>query len=234
MNVMNKDETYFDCKELRDAVIKTARRMNSEGINVNSSGNVSVRCKRGEKEGFLITPTGLAYDGLEPKDLVFVELKDNGVSFWGELKPSSEFRLHELIYRARSELNAIVHTHSKYATILACMQEGIPSFHYMVAASGADSIKCSEYALFGTEKMAQLVLETLGDKARACLIGHHGAISAGLSLQKAFSLAVEVENLAQMWVEIKKLGGCQLLNSEQMKEVMEKFSTYGVQKGEIK
>jgi L-fuculose-phosphate aldolase len=212
-----------DSRELREAVIATARAMNERGINVNKSGNVSVRCARGTRAGFLLTPTGVPYDRLEPDDVAFV---DNDGRATGRCEPSSEWRFHAAIHAARPELHAVVHTHSAHATALACQGLGIPAFHYMVAVAGGPDIRCSEYATFGTQELADLALAALRDR-KACLLAHHGVIACGASLDAALALAVEVENLARTYVVVRTLGEPRLLDRAEMDRVLERFGTYG-------
>jgi len=212
-----------DSLELREAVIATARAMNERGINVNKSGNVSVRCARGARAGFLLTPTGVPYDRLEPDDIAFVGLDGRAT---GRCEPSSEWRFHAAIHGTRPELRAIVHTHSTHATALACQGLGIPAFHYMVAVAGGDDIRCSDYATFGTQALADHALAALQDR-RACLLAHHGVIACGASLDAALALAVEVENLARTYVIVRSLGEPRLLDRAEMERVVERFGTYG-------
>jgi L-fuculose-phosphate aldolase len=212
-----------DSLALREAVIATARAMNERGINVNKSGNVSVRCARGARAGFLLTPTGVPYDRLEPDDIVFVGLDGRAT---GRCEPSSEWRFHAAIHGTRPELRAIVHTHSTHATALACQGLGIPAFHYMVAVAGGDDIRCSDYATFGTQALADHALAALQDR-RACLLAHHGVIACGASLDAALALAVEVENLARTYVIVRSLGEPRLLDRAEMERVVERFGTYG-------
>ena len=212
-----------DGRELREAVIATARAMNESGINVNKSGNVSVRCARGTRAGFLLTPTGVPYDRLEADDIAFVG--DDGRAT-GRCEPSSEWRFHAAIYAARPEVHAVVHTHSAHATALACQGLGIPAFHYMVAVAGGDDIRCSDYATFGTQALADNALAALQDR-KACLLAHHGVIACGASLDAALALAVEVENLARTYVVVRSLGEPRLLDRAEMARVLERFRTYG-------
>jgi L-fuculose-phosphate aldolase len=214
---------HDDSRELREAVIATARAMNERGINVNKSGNVSVRCARGARAGFLLTPTGVPYDRLEPDDIAFVGPDGRAT---GRCEPSSEWRFHAAIYAARPELHAVVHTHSTHATALACQGLGIPAFHYMVAVAGGDDIRCSDYATFGTQALADNVLVALQDRS-ACLLAHHGVIACGATLDAALALAVEVENLARTYVIVRTLGEPRLLDRAEMERVLERFETYG-------
>lgn len=206
-------------------VIECSRRLAHEGLNINSSGNFSIRTVSEEGEGFLITPSGMSYDCLKPKDICFVRLSD-GCSF-GFREPSSEWRLHSEIYLARPELRAIAHTHSPFAAVLSCRDESIPPLTYMTAVSRTESIPCAPYATFGSEALAEGCVKTLGESGRACLLSHHGAVACGANAKEAEGLAREIENLARMWAEIQKLGGCKLLDSAEMKKVLKKFENYG-------
>jgi L-fuculose-phosphate aldolase len=212
-----------DSIALREAVIATARAMNASGINVNKAGNVSVRCRRGPRPGFLLTPTGVPYERLVADDIAFVD--DDGHAV-GRCEPSSEWRFHAAIYRAREDLEAVVHTHSAHATALACQGLSIPAFHYMVAVAGGADIRCAEYATFGTQALADNVLTALAGR-RACLLAHHGVIACGATLESAYALAVEVENLARTYVVVRGLGEPRLLPAEEMERVLERFRSYG-------
>lgn len=217
-------------EKLRQQIIETARRMNVLGINVNKSGNVSARIRINGIDGFLITPTGIAYEELLPEDIVFIPFeKAIGLKELNRRLPSSEWLMHEKVYRQREDLAAIVHTHSACATALACQDMGIPPFHYMVAAAGGDRIECAPYALFGTEKLADIAASAL--KLRnACLLSHHGVLAAAKSLSAALNLAHEVENLAHMYILTRQLGEPKVLSAEQMDEVLKQFKTYGQQR----
>jgi L-fuculose-phosphate aldolase len=154
---------------LRDAVVATALAMNAAGINRGKSGNVSARHHDGSFDGFLITPSGLAYERTRAVDIVAVALSGEAS---GSRAPSSEWRFHRDIYRSRNDVAAIVHTHAPFATTLACMDRAIPAFHYMVAIAGGRDIRCAPYATFGTQALSDHAVEALRER-RACLrIGH--------------------------------------------------------------
>lgn len=213
-----------DSRALREILIETARAMNAAGINVNKSGNVSVRCQRGATAGFLITPTGIPYAQLTPDEVVFVRL-DNAECIGGRV-PSSEWRFHLDILRTRREFNAIVHTHSRAATALAVHGRGIPAFHYMVAVAGGNDIRCARYATFGTQSLSDNALEALAGR-KACLLAHHGVIACEATLHAALRLAIEVENLAQTYLHACVLGEPPILADEEMRRVAAAFLTYG-------
>ncbi len=174
----------------------------------------------------LITPTGMAYGELKPSDLV--AMRNDGSAMAGQRAPSSEWRFHLAIYRAREDAEAIVHTHSLNATALACIHRSIPAFHYMVAVAGGDRILCAPYATYGTETLARNVVKALGDR-QACLIANHGAVAVGETLRKAYDLAWEVETLSAQYARARQLGRPRLLSAREMNLVLEKFKTYGKQ-----
>ncbi len=211
--------------ELCNAIIETALKLNETGLSAGASGNVSARADG----GFLITPSGMAYGKLRAEDIVFVDFDG---AFQGALAPSSEWRFHRDIYRTRQSAGAVVHAHPPYATARACLNEGLPAFHYMVAAAGGTDIRCCPYALFGTEELSRVVLEALGGR-RACLMGNHGLVAFGDDLEKALGLALEVEVLAQQYQLALQMGAPKLLSKRQMDVVLKRFQSYGAnaQKG---
>jgi L-fuculose-phosphate aldolase len=212
---------YLSHAQLRYDVINTAVKMNKLGINQGKSGNVSARVD----EGFLITPTGIPYEDTKREQIVLMKLDG---TFEGETLPSSEWRFHRDIYASRADAQAIVHTHSAYATTLACMAREIPAFHYMIAAAGGDNIRCAPYATFGTQELSDNAVEALRDR-KACLLAQHGMICLGPSLEKALALAVEVESLAQMYWQALQIGEPKVLGEAEMATVIAKFATYGQQ-----
>ena len=206
----------------RDQVVAAIRQLVETGLTSGSSGNVSVRADG----GMLITPTGLAPAALAPSDVVAMAL--DGEVAGNQLRPSSEWRIHADIYRAKPEVNAVVHCHSPYATILACAHRTIPAQHYMIAAAGCDEIPLAPYATFGTEALSEGAVSALAD-AKACLLANHGQVATGASLSGAMKLAALVEELAHWHWGALAIGGPVLLSDEQMLEVRGAFSSYGQQ-----
>jgi L-fuculose-phosphate aldolase len=206
--------------ELRAQLIDTCVRMNALGINQGKSGNASARL---DDRRFLITPSGIPYDELKPADIVAMTVDGE---WYGEKRPSSEWRFHRDILVARPDVSAVVHTHGMLATSLACLHKSIPAFHYMVAVAGGDSIRCAPYATFGTQELSDHALAALKDR-RACLLANHGLIAVGTTLAAALALAVEVEALAGMYLKALSVGEPLLLSSAEMKRVIDLFRTYG-------
>lgn len=209
-----------DSRELREAVIATAIDMNALGINRGKSGNVSARID----DGFLVTPSGMPYAEIAADDIVAMRI--DGSHEATTRKPSSEWRFHRDIYASRSDALAIVHTHSPFATTLACLDFGIPPFHYMIAVAGGHDIRCSPYATFGTQELSDHAVRAL-DGRRACLLSHHGMIAIGMSLKAALALAVEVETLAEMYWRALQVGKPSLLSADELDIVLTKFADYG-------
>ncbi|MFN2168403.1 MAG: class II aldolase/adducin family protein [Anaerolineae bacterium] len=210
----------MDEQALREQMRACGQRLLSHGLCVGSAGNISVRCE----EALLITPSGADYNSLTAGDMVKLSLAGEQLS--GELRPSSEWPMHCAIMAERPDAAAIVHTHSPHATALACCGRDIPAFHYMVAVAGGASIRCAPYATFGSPELAGYALDAL-DHRQACLLANHGVIALGGTLEKAFALAVEVENLAAQYTLVLQLGGGNILDDAAMAEVMAAFAHYG-------
>jgi L-fuculose-phosphate aldolase len=204
----------------RQSVIEACREMNRLGINQGTSGNISLR----HEDGMLITPTSVPYETMQPEQIVFMKL-DGGLD--AKQRPSSEWRFHRDILKARPEVNAVVHAHPPYATVIAIMGREIPPIHYMIACAGGDTIRCAPYATFGTEELSQHAVAGLEDRS-ACLLAHHGMIVVGASLPKAMWLAVEVETLARQYHGCLQIGTPPLLSKAEIENVRAQMAGYGV------
>jgi L-fuculose-phosphate aldolase len=203
----------------RQSIIDACLRMNSLGINQGTSGNISLR----HEDGLLITPTGTPYETMQPEQIVFMKL-DGSVET--NQRPSSEWRFHRDILKARPEVNAVVYAHPTYSTILAIMDMAIPAVHYMIACAGGNTIRCAPYATFGTEELSHHAVAALEDRW-ACLLAHHGMIAIGSSLDKAMWLAVEVETLARQYHGCLQIGTPPLLPRAEIENVRGRMAGYG-------
>lgn len=206
---------------LRSEMVDTCRQMNSSGINQGTAGNLSVRLDN----GFLITPSGMPYENMKPEDIVHMDFDGTYVG----RRPSSEWRFHRDILKARTDINVVLHCHSTFATTLAVHYRTIPSFHYMTGVAGGTTIRCAEYATFGTQALSDNALVALKDRL-ACLLGQHGQIALGKNLEAAIWLAVEVETLSKMYVHALTLGEPPILSDEEMSRVIEQMKrmSYGL------
>jgi len=205
--------------QLRQELLDISRELVNQGLNKGASGNCSVRLGQGR---FLITPSAIPPCDTQLCDLVEMSMQGQIMS---NGRPSSEWRFHKDIYLARPEVNAIIHTHSMFATTIACIQLDIPAFHYMIAMAGGDSIRCAPYELFGTQELSDVAIKALEDR-KSCLLANHGLIVIDGCLKNALSLVVEVENLAEQYWRILQTPHLHLLSSSEMELVLDKFKTY--------
>ena len=205
---------------MREVLLNITQKLSEIGLNKGTSGNVSVR----SGDGFLITPSGMEVADMTPQSMV--QMQFDG-SFEANKIPSSEWRFHRDILKNRNEINAIVHTHSMFATTLACLHQDIPPFHYMIAVTGADTIRCAPYALFGSQQLSDNALIAL-QNSKACLLANHGMIALGRDLDDALAVAIEVENLCDQYWRILQINpNPPLLSETEMSEVFQQFKGYG-------
>lgn len=204
---------------LRQGLVTVMREMDTSGLNHGTAGNASVRIG----EHFLVTPSGIPAPQLAPEHIVKI---DRSGAYSGDVRPTSEWRMHAGLLAGRPDINAVVHCHSQYATTLACANKPIPPLHYMTAVSGGPDIRVAPYALFGSDELAEAVIETLQGR-RACLMANHGQIALGRSLPEALLIAREVEVQASFYYGTLAIGGPTLLSGEQMEAVFGAFLSYG-------
>lgn len=208
---------------LREDLVATARRMSELGLAPGMSGNVSVR----SPVGMLVTPSGMPYAGLVGDDAV--ELRMDGTARPGQRTPSTEWRLHRDILAARTDVGAIVHTHSLFCTTISTLRGPIPALHYMVVLAGSDEIPCAEYATFGSPELAIAAVRALGT-GKACLLANHGMVALGDTLDAALRLAAEVETLASQYWHAVQIGQPHILDRDELLRVRAKFAEYGQKK----
>lgn len=202
-------------------IINTCLEMTRLGLNQGTAGNVSVRYQ----EGFLITPSGIAYDKLTESHIVYIDA--DGHHEAGKV-PSSEWRFHQAVYQTRLDANAVVHNHSIHCTAVSILNRPIPAIHYMIAAAGGDDIPCAPYATFGTKALSEHVAVAMKNR-KATLLQHHGLIACEENLAKALWLAHEVEVLATLLLVILPIvDEVPVLSKEEISVVLEKFKTYGL------
>ncbi|SIO43624.1 L-fuculose-phosphate aldolase [Rhodovulum sp. ES.010] len=210
----------MDEDQTRAAIVAACLKMNAVGLNQGSSGNISVR----QGDRILVTPSSIPYEEMVPEDIVALDM--DGTPH-GARKPSSEWRFHLDLLRARPELGAVVHAHAPYCTTLAIMHMEIPAVHYMVAAAGGGTIRCAPYETFGTQALSDRIIAAMEGR-KACLMAHHGMLAAEATLDRAMWLAVEVEALARQYHGALLLGDPPTLSDAQLAEAVAQFTAgYG-------
>ena len=208
-----------DESSIRQSIINACLEMNALGINQGTSGNISVRWS----DGLLITPSGVPYERMRREDIVAIKLDG---SYEHRLKPSSEWRFHCDVMKARADVNAIVHAHPIYATAFAMCRKDIPAVHYMIAAAGGPTIRCGGYASYGTAELSEIAVTALEGR-KACLLANHGMIATGPDLDKAIWLALEVETLCKQYAAALQVGKPHVLADDEIALTVEKFRDYG-------
>ncbi len=206
--------------QLRERMAQVMKAMDHRGLNRGTSGNLSARWG----EAMLVTPSGVPPERLTGEQMVLVQ--PDGSTPEGALRPSSEWRMHQQILNRRPDANAVVHCHSRHATILACAGREIPSMHYMVAVGGGSSVPVAPYATFGSVELAEAVVDTLDGRA-AALMANHGQIVVARSLDAALAIAEEIEEQAAVYWGTLAIGGPKLLDQDEMNLILKRFGTYG-------
>jgi L-fuculose-phosphate aldolase len=206
----------------RNTIVAFGKKLLTSGLTAGTGGNLSIANRK--KNVVAITPSGVDYLEMSPEDVVLVGM-EGGLIETSKYKPSSELLFHLALYRRRQDIQAVVHTHSVYATTLATLGWEIPAFHYLVAYSG-EKVPLAAYATFGSEKLARNVADAIGEN-NAVLMESHGVVTVGATLAKAFETADIIEYVARVYYLAKNLGEPTILSDEEMKKVIEKFKGYG-------
>ena len=209
--------------DLKIKIIKYIKKLNSTNLSPLVSGNISIRTRKNGINGFLITPSGRKYNNLKPRDIVFVS--ESGDFRRNQAAPSSEWQFHRDIYLSKKGVKSIVHCHSVCATAVSSFQKSIPAFHYMIAIAGGNDIKCAKYGIFGSKKLSNNINKALKNRL-ACIISNHGQVAVGKSIEDAFELAEEVENLCHQYITSLRVGIPKILSKKEMERVLKKMKNY--------
>ncbi|WP_434800320.1 L-fuculose-phosphate aldolase [Acetoanaerobium noterae] len=204
----------------KEQVVRYGKKLIDRRLTTGSGGNISVYNR--EKNLVAISPSGLDYYETTPEDIVILDIDGHLVE--GKHRPSSEAGMHLAFYKNRADVSGIVHTHSKFATAIACMGWELPAVHYLIGMAG-HRVKCTGYATYGSDELAKKALETIGD-SNAVLLANHGLIALGEDVDRAFSTAEHLEFVSEVYYLTKTLGTPNILSDENMDEVMKKFGTY--------
>lgn len=211
-------------QEARELLVEYGRKMSAAGLSTGTSGNLSIY--DADSGLMAITPSGMDYFSITPEDIVVTDLGAHVVE--GVRKPSSEWALHTLFYRGHPEARAVVHTHSVYCTTMAVLGIPLRAVHYAIAGTGAAEVPCAPYRLFGTTELAEEAVRVCGE-GRAVLLGNHGLVVWGKDLPGAYSLACDLEFVAEIQWRAMAAGTPRVLTEEEMAAAMVRFQTYGQQ-----
>lgn len=202
-------------------LIEYGKMLVKAGLTKGTGGNLSIYDRKAGTVA--ITPSGIDFFEIRPEDIVIIDL--DGKVIEGNRKPSSEWEMHLMPYRTRTDIDAVVHAHVMYATILACLREGLPATHYMIAVAGPD-VRCAEYATFGSHELAVNACKAMEDR-RAVLLANHGILAGAKDLANAYNIIEEIEYCSEIYVKARSIGNPVVLSDEEMTLMAEKFKTYG-------
>lgn len=205
----------------RNEVVRHLRLMAERGLTKGTGGNIS--CYNRAQGLIAISPSAVEYCSMTPKDVAVIGL--DGEQIDGNYEPSSEKALHLFCYKKRADVNAVVHTHSVYSMVLACLHENLPNVHYLMGYAGG-MVECIPYHLFGSTELAAEAADGLGNK-NAVLLGNHGLLAVGNTIEAAFQVAEIVEFISEIYYKARCIGNPKLLSDKEMKDVIEKFKCYG-------
>ena len=199
---------YEEREQVREYCIK----MLEMGLTTGTSGNISI-CNK-EQKLYAISPTSMDYYQIKPEDVAVVDYEGNLVE--GNRKPSSENVMHRLFYTDRDDINAVVHTHSPYATSVACLNISLPAITFLVKLGGSFEVPCAPYAPPGTKELARVAFDNMKG-LRAVLLQNHGLIAGGSDIYHAMHIAGELESVAKLFCIAKSTGiEPVILSKEQM------------------
>lgn len=197
------------------------RRLLTDRLTTGTGGNLSMYDR--DRDLIAITPSGKPYEQLAPDDISIISPKGKHID--GGL-PSSEWPLHTEAYRKRPDINAIVHTHSRFATTFAILRQPIPACHYLIAVSGADQVRVAPYATFGSNELARQTVAGLG-KDNCILMANHGLLAVGKDIHQAYNIALYIEEVAELYYHARAIGTPVLLTGKEMSAAHKRFKTYG-------
>ena len=203
-------------EKARKEIIEYGKKLVASNLTKGTGGNLSVFDR---ENGYMaITPTGIDFFEIQPEDIVIMDLEGNRL-------PSSEWEMHLLQYKERTDLDAVIHAHTTYATVLACLRWELPATHYMIAVAGKN-VRCAEYATYGSHELALNATKAMRER-RAVILANHGILAGANDLLNAFNIIEEVEYCSQIYYMAKSIGEPIVLPDEEMNLMAEKFKTYG-------
>lgn len=208
----------------RKKIVKYGKKMIETGLTVGTGGNISIFNR--EKRYMAISPSGIPYHEMQEEDIVIMDLEGNVIE--GNKKPSSEHDMHSIVYRNRSDANAMVHTHALYATTISCLNMDLPAVDYLVAHSGGKNVRCADYATFGTRELAENAIKSMEGR-NAVLLANHGMNCVGPTIEKAFAITNQIEFCCRLFWQSSAIGNPVILPDDEMERMVKRFQTYGQQ-----
>ena len=211
-------------EKAREELVKYGKKLVTAGLTKGTGGNLSVFDR--ENKMVAITPSGIDFFEIQPEDIVIIDL--DGKTIEGTRTPSSEWEMHLMPYRTRDDIDAVIHAHVMYTTVLACLREELPATHYMIAVAGP-TVRCAEYATYGSHELAVNAAKAMEDR-KAVILANHGVLAGANDLLNAFNIVEEIEYCSEIYVKARSIGEPVVLPADEMTLMAEKFKTYGQKK----
>lgn len=208
-------------KEERELIVEYGKKLITSNLTKGTGGNLSIYNR--DKQLMAISPSGIDYFETRPEDVVVLNLKGEKID--GDKAPSSEYEMHKIFYENRTDIDAIIHTHTMYATTISCLNWDLPPVHYMIALAGPN-VRCAKYATYGTKELAENAFKAMENR-KAVLLANHGLLAGAKDLANAFNITEEIEYCAELYYRAKSIGEPVILSNEEMDIMAEKFKTYG-------
>lgn len=205
----------------RQDLVDYGNKLLSDGYTLGTGGNLSIYDR--EQELMAMTPSGIPFPEIKVEDIVIMKL--DGTIVDGKRKPSSEWVMHKLLYERRTDINAVIHGHTIYSTVLGELRWPLPATHYMIAVAGKD-VRCADYATFGTPELAENAFKAMQDR-KAVILANHGILTGESDLANAYNVLEEVEYCSEIYIKAKSIGEPVVLDDKEMKKMAEEFKTYG-------
>lgn len=209
-------------QSLREEIIIYGKKLIEANLTRGTGGNLSI-CDR-KTNLMAITPSGIDYFEIKPEQIVLIDVNTGDIVDSNSV-PSSECEMHRILYKHRTDVNAVIHTHATFAATISCLNQPLPPVHYLVAFAGVD-VRCAPYASYGTAELAKNAFEAMKDR-KACLLANHGLLAVGSNLAEAYAITEIIEFCCELYYRAKSMGEPAILPEDEMVEMIERFKNYG-------
>ncbi|MFC6177586.1 L-fuculose-phosphate aldolase [Companilactobacillus huachuanensis] len=205
----------------REQLIEYGKKLVETELTKGTGGNLSIYDRQNGQ--IAITPSGIDFNKIKKSDIVILDIDGNVID--GDTVPSSEWQMHLKEYQERTDIDAIIHAHTIYATVLSVLHTPLPASHYMIAVAGKD-VRVAKYATYGSKELADNSFEAMKDR-KAVFLANHGLLAGSYNIANAFNIIEEIEYCAKIYCIAKSIGTPIILPDEEMELMATKFENYG-------
>jgi len=205
----------------REQLIEYGKKLVETELTKGTGGNLSIYDRKNGQ--IAITPSGIDFNKIKKSDIVILDIDGNVID--GDTVPSSEWQMHLKEYQERNDMDAIIHAHTTYATVLSVLHSPLPASHYMIAVAGKD-VRVAEYATYGSKELADNSFEAMKGR-KAVILANHGLLAGSYNIANAFNVIEEIEYCAKIYCIARSIGTPVVLPDEEMELMAKKFEDYG-------